>query len=254
MACVIIKLTTSNNIKKGAFMPNEILRERVNHTLLLKSKAGCLKSRNTLIEMNQGLIHNIAKRYNCNGCEYNDLFNNGVLGFIRAIEKFDSASCVTISTYATIWIRTFIDEYALNNKRMVNVHLGTLKKSRKFSKLFSSLSHLDDEAAYKIIALKEKCEVAHVEKMINLYKDDYYLSDENQKAVELSSDNVSSEFKLDLDKSMLRKIEKLDTLDKKILFMIYSKEKSIPDVANELDMTGYFLNKKLAVIYKSLRD
>ncbi len=229
---------------------NKAIKERLNKTLTVKAQSGCVESRNLLIESNQGLIHDIVKKYNCSGFEYNDLFNQGILGFIRAISKFDTTKGILINTYATRWVRTFIDEYALSNKRMVNINLTTLKKARKLNKMFNAYSYMGDDAAYTEIASKEACEVEHVKRMVRLYREDYSLSDEHHSLTSTQQDFSSA---LNLDSGVTKNLNKLSAEDKNIIFMIYAKEKSVAYVAEDLGMTGHFLNKKLDVIYKSLR-
>ncbi|MEW6239118.1 MAG: sigma-70 family RNA polymerase sigma factor [Candidatus Omnitrophota bacterium] len=77
--------------------------------LALKTRAGVAEARSRLILSNLRLVVNIAKRYQNQGLGLMDLIEEGNLGLIKGVEKFDVDRKCRFSTYATWWIRQFIN-------------------------------------------------------------------------------------------------------------------------------------------------
>ena len=83
--------------------------------------------RNKLIEHNLRLVITVANHYSDKGLELEDLIQEGILGFIRAIEKFDPNEGTKLGTYAVWWIRQKITRALSNKTRMIRlpVHITT---------------------------------------------------------------------------------------------------------------------------------
>lgn len=71
-----------------------------NSILIEKAQAGEKEAREVLIEQNLGLVHHIVRRFLGRGYEAEDLFQIGVIGLIKAIDKFNTEYSVQFSTYA----------------------------------------------------------------------------------------------------------------------------------------------------------
>ncbi|OZC48464.1 hypothetical protein CH289_18910 [Rhodococcus sp. RS1C4] len=80
---------------------------------------------------NQGLIHSIARKFPQNGMTYDDLFQYGCVGLIRAVEMFDPAQGNKFSTYATWWIRQSITRGVANDARLIRLPVHMVEKLRK---------------------------------------------------------------------------------------------------------------------------
>lgn len=86
-----------------------------------KTHAGDEEARSRLILSNLRLVVNIAKRYQNQGLGLMDLIEEGNLGLIRAVEKFDVSRNCRFSTYATWWIRQFINRSVTNQGSIVRL-------------------------------------------------------------------------------------------------------------------------------------
>ena len=90
--------------------------------LIGRSQSGDKEAREVLIEKNLGLVHHIVKRFLGRGYDPEDLFQIGVIGLMKAIDKFDCSSDVKFSTYAVPMIAGEIKRYLRDD--------GILKVSR----------------------------------------------------------------------------------------------------------------------------
>ena len=83
--------------------------------LTRSAQAGCIVSRQRLIESNMRLVINIAKSYHSKAIPLEDLIQEGAIGLMNAVERFDPEKGFRFSTYATHWIRPAIGR-AIDNK------------------------------------------------------------------------------------------------------------------------------------------
>jgi RNA polymerase nonessential primary-like sigma factor len=113
-------------LKEIGFAPLLTADEEIHYgRLALK---GDEKARRRMIESNLRLVVKIARRYYNRGMEFSDLIEEGNLGLLRAVKKFDPERGFRFSTYATWWIRQTIERAIMNQTRTIRLPIHVLRE------------------------------------------------------------------------------------------------------------------------------
>ena len=210
--------------------------------LLEKAKNGNDFAKEKLISMNAPLIKSIVKRYLNKGIEYDDLFQLGAMGFVKAINNYDASFNVKFTTYAVPMIAGEIKRFLRDD--------GTIKVSRSIKYTAIQIKNFINEYT-KTHQNNPSLEL--IEKELNLEINDVVLALEanttplslNEKYNESSetlslAEKIKDNFTVEnlIDKLALREmIEKLSAKEKQVILMRYYFDKTQSEIAKELGVS-----------------
>ena len=158
---------TSLYLKEIGYAPLLTAEEEVFYAR--KLQRGSESARHRMIESNLRLVVKISRRYVNRGLELLDLIEEGNLGLMRAVEKFDPELGYRFSTYATWWIRQTIERALMNQTRTIRLPVHVLKELNVYLRASRKLAQrLDHAPTPEEIAEEVGKPVADVRKILGL--------------------------------------------------------------------------------------
>jgi len=227
-----------------------------NTTLLLvkKAQSGDMEAKETLINQNYPLVKSVIKRYIGKGVEYDDLFQLGCVGFVKAINNFDSKFGVQFSTYAVPMIAGEVKRFLRDD--------GVIKVSRAIKSQFVEINAF-------IRSCVTPPTISEIAQKFNIDEHEVvFILDSNKYPVSLSSpvdglegesvslqDRIADSKDEDVFDHMVLKnlISKLSPRERKIIIMRYYKDKTQSEIASILGVSQVQVSRIENKILSALR-
>ena len=192
------------------------------------------KSLIRLISAYKRLVASIAKKYLSYGLQMEDLINEGILGLIISLKKFDLSKGFRLSTYARWWIRASIQNYILKNWSIVKTASTTSHKS-----LFFNFNKLKKQINFNSFDYLGQEELTKISKMLNI------------KSIDIQ--NMETRLSQG-DQSLNQKININDSADNPDLLSLIKDESPTQDILFEKENDDKLKNQWLKKAINLLKD
>ena len=152
-----------------------------------RTRQGDEEARRRFIDANLKLVVSIAKRYRGTGVPMEDLIQEGNLGLIRAVDKFDPDRGFRFSTHATMWIEGAIRRSCANLKHSIHLPMRTVADVNRLSRVVDEVTQeLGRKPSAEDLAAPMEASVGHVQRLLELRPDPSSLDEAVDESLGLS--------------------------------------------------------------------
>ena len=179
-----------------------ILTKEQEKSLALRIRNGDEKAKELFIERNLRLVIKVARKYTGHGISFLDLIQEGNLGLIKAVDKFDVTKGYKFSTYATCWIRQSIQRSLGDKSRNIRLPVHLYEKVKKYELLKKELSlKFNREPTFEELSKKMRVSIDTIYKYERLEHDTISLNmivgdkdSELEDFISLSTESIDNQF------------------------------------------------------------
>ncbi len=212
-----------------------------------------LKNRNSIVEKNLGLVHSCAKRFTGRGVEYDDLFQAGCVGLIKAADNFDESRGFSFSTYAVPVI--------LGEMKRIFRDGGTVKVGRAIKDKSRIIMKKKDEIAVELgreptvseISETVGIDVAETAMLLNASLPALSLTSGEEGETQFDIPVESPENEISDFLALRQVVASLDERDKKIIELRYQKGLTQQKTADILGMSQVQISRREKIVLEYIR-
>lgn len=241
---------TNLYLSEIGFVPLLTVEQEID--LARKAIQGDIAARNKMVESNLRLVVKIARHYCHRGLAFLDLVEEGNLGLMHSVEKFDPERGFRFSTYATWWIRQTIERAIMNQSRTIRLPVHVIKEMNVYIRAGNVIAKgLDREATAEEIAEWVDKPIEDIQEILDLKKDtisyDVTVSRDSERLLidTLNDDEHEDPFyKLydgELGSKMTEWLSQLDERQRNVLIYRYgldgSEKRTLEDVGELVGLT-----------------